>query len=267
MSREQIGFIGLGSQGGPMAHRIIDAGMNLSVWARRPQVTASFVDKGAKAAPSVAELGQHCDHVGVCVVNDDDVNEICADLIPSMRPGSRIAIHSTILPESCARLEQRCADRSIGLIDAPVSGGQPAAGAGTLTVMCGGSKAVFDASRPVFQTFGKLIVWLGVIGSGQRAKIINNALLAANLGVAAAAVTAADELNIDRTALIELIKVSSGRSMGFEVASRLSAPSAFAHGAKILTKDVALLKTLLPDSGSAEALRAAGADFLATARA
>lgn len=99
-----------------------------------------------------------------------------------MKPGSRIAIHSTVLPETCAELERRCGPRGIGLVDAPVSGGAHAARPGMLSVMCGGAREVFDACQPVFATFGRLIVLLGPVGAGQRAKIINNAMLAAHLG-------------------------------------------------------------------------------------
>ena len=263
MSR--VGFIGLGSQGGPMALRIVDAGMDLTVWARRPEVLAPYQAKGASAAASVTELARQCDHVGVCVVNDRDVEEICADLIPYMVPGSRIAIHSTVLPESCEALEQKAAARGIGLIDAPVSGGQPAAEAGTLTVMCGGAESVFEACRPVFETFGAMIVRLGGIGSGQRAKIVNNALLSAHLGIAAAALSVAGELGIDRAALAELIKASSGRSFGFEIAARMPSPASFAHGAAMLDKDIRLLKALLPGSPGAAALDAASVEFLVAA--
>ena len=262
---KKIGFIGIGSQGGPMAHRIVDAGMDLTVWARRPEALKAYVAKGCKAAASVAEMGASCDHVGICVVTDADVFQITDQLIPAMKSGSRIAIHSTILPESCIKLEQQCAERGIGLIDAPVSGGSPAAEAGVLTVMCGGSREVFDACKPVFETFGKMIVLLGSIGAGQKAKIINNALLSAHLGIATAALAVADELGVDRAALAELVKESSGRSFGFEVASRLPSPSAFAHGATMLDKDIKLLKAILPQSPGAEALDAAATDFLAAA--
>src|SRR5579871_2807945 len=98
MTGQAIGFIGVGSQGGPMAHRIVDAGMPLVVWARRPEAMEPYTVKGATAAASVAELGAQCEHVGVCVVNDADVRQVCAELIPAMAPGSRIAIHSTVLP-------------------------------------------------------------------------------------------------------------------------------------------------------------------------
>ena len=258
----QIGFIGIGSQGGPMAMRIAAAGMPLTVWARRADALEPFVAKGATAAASVAQLGAACDHVGICVVTDADVFAICDALIPAMKPGSRIAIHSTILPESCIALAARCAERGILFIDAPVSGGSPAADAGTLTVMCGASAQAFAAARPVFETFGQLIVLLGEPGCGQRAKIVNNSLLAANMGLAHAALGAGEAMGVDRSALAEIIKHSSGRSMGFEIYARLSSPKAFEIGAPLLVKDVGLLKTVLPDDAGAEVLRAAAADFL-----
>ena len=97
---ETTGFIGLGSQGGPMAHRMIDGGYPLVVWARRPEVLEAYTAKGATPAASVGELGAQCDHVGICVVNDSDVAEIVSQLLPVMRPGSRLAVHSTVLPST-----------------------------------------------------------------------------------------------------------------------------------------------------------------------
>ena len=259
------GFIGVGSQGGPMAHRMLDGGFPLVVWARRPGVLEAYTVKGATAATSVAELGAQCDHVGICVVNDADVLAITDQLIPAMKPGSRITVHSTILPETCAKLEAQCDTRGLQFIDAPVSGGSPAAEAGTLTVMCGARQEAFDAALPVLRTFGKLVVLLGPAGAGQRAKIINNSLMAANMGLAHGAMAAADAMGVDRTALAELIKESSGRSFGFEVYARLPSPTAFSVGAPMLAKDVGLLKTVLPDDWGAEALRAAAEPFLTAA--
>jgi 3-hydroxyisobutyrate dehydrogenase len=262
---DRIGFIGLGSQGGPMAERIVAAGYPLTVWARRAEVLEPFLASGATTAASVAELGAQCDLVGVCVVDDAGVAAICRELIPAMRPGSVIAIHSTITPESCVTLAAQCAARGISLIDAPVSGGGIGAAAGTLTVMCGGSQEVFDAAKPVFESFGKLIVLLGDVGAGQRAKLVNNALMAANMGLAHAALGAGAALGIEREALVELIRQSSGRSFGFEVYARLPSPAAFSHGAPLLVKDVNLLKSILPDEQGAETLRAAASDFLCAA--
>jgi 3-hydroxyisobutyrate dehydrogenase-like beta-hydroxyacid dehydrogenase len=262
---ETIGFIGVGSQGGPMAHRIVDAGMDLVVWARRPEVLGAYTAKGARAAESVSQLAAICDHVGICVVNDADVLSITDQLIPAMKAGGRIAIHSTVLPETVARLEAQCDAAGLVLIDAPVSGGSPAAEAGVLTVMCGGRQQAFDAALPVFQTFGRLIVLLGPAGAGQRAKIVNNAMLSANMGVAMAAIEAAQALGIDRTAFVELIQASSGRSFGFEVFARLPSPAAFVTGAPMLFKDMNLLKAVLPGHTGADELDAISARFLAAA--
>jgi 3-hydroxyisobutyrate dehydrogenase len=258
-------FIGLGQQGGPMAERMLSAGFPLTVWARRAEALAPLVEAGATAASSLAELGAGADHIGICVIDDAGVAEICDQLIPAMKAGSLLAIHSTILPESCEALSKRCEEAGIAFLDAPVSGGGGAAAAGTLTVMCGGSDTAFAQAKPVFESFAGTLVHLGPAGSGQRAKIVNNSLMAANMGLAHAALGAGDALGIDRAALAELIKAGSGRSFGFEVYARLPSPEAFSHGAPLLVKDVNLLADILPESADAAALRETAARFLEAA--
>ena len=85
-----------------MALRMMRMGLDLTVWARRPEAAAEFAEKGARVAASVEELGAACDHVGLCVVNDADVLDVAARLVPAMRRGSLLAVHSTILPETVA---------------------------------------------------------------------------------------------------------------------------------------------------------------------
>lgn len=260
----ECGFIGLGSQGAPIARRIIDAGFPTTLWARRPESLAPYRATAAKFAPTVAELGAGAEHVGICVVNDDDVREVCAQLIPVMRPGSRIAIHSTIHPDTCRELHAQAADRGIDLIDAPVSGGSPAADAGTLTLMLGGDPGAIAAATPVFESFGKLIVRLGQVGAGQHAKLINNTLLAANMGLADSALRAGEQLALDLSALLRLLMASSGRSFGLEVRGRMQNPTSFSHGASLLMKDMRLLEAVLgSDDPAVGAFRDAGGAFLA----
>ncbi len=243
-----VGFIGLGSQGGPMARRLVESGYPLLLWARRAATLAAFEDTEARSVASIAELGAGADHVGVCVLDDAGTREVCSELIPAMRPGSRIAIHSTVHPDTVVELAAQAAARQLSLLDAPVSGGGPAAAARTLTVMVGGSEEVFAAARPIFETFGGLIVRVGDVGAGQMAKLVNNALMAAHVAMAHYGLTAAAALGLDRAALSEIVKASSGRSYGFEVYSRLPAPSAFGHGAKLLAKDVRLLGEVLAEN-------------------
>jgi 3-hydroxyisobutyrate dehydrogenase-like beta-hydroxyacid dehydrogenase len=251
-----------------MARRMIDAGLRVVLWARRPEALDPYRDSDATFAATVAELGAQADHVGICVVDDDDVRQVCDQLMPAMRPGGIIAIHSTIHPDTCRDLARQAAARGLQLLDAPVSGGSPAAAAGVLTVMCGGDAKTFAAARPVFETFGRLIVLLGDVGTGQMAKLINNTLLAVNMAHAHDALTSGDRLGLDRAALVELLNHSSGRSMGLEVYARMPEPAAFEHGGKMLLKDVRLLGEVLgPGDPAFAALNAAAFPFLELVRA
>ena len=258
----QIGFIGLGSQGAPMARCIVESGYPLLLWARRAEALAPFADTPAETASSIADLGARSEQVGVCVVDDAGVEQVCGELIPAMRPGGRIAIHSTVHPNTVVALAKRAAARELALIDAPVSGGGPGAAARTLTVMIGGDEHVVAAARPIFETFGGLIVRVGGVGAGQMAKLVNNALMAAHVAMAHHALGAGSALGLDRTALCEIVKVSSGRSYGFEVYARLPSPSAFGHGARLLAKDVRLLGEVLGEDPSFAAFRDVAEPFL-----
>jgi 3-hydroxyisobutyrate dehydrogenase len=257
-----VGFIGLGSQGGPMARRILESGYTLLLWARRAETLVPFAGTAARSTASIAEMGASADHVGVCVLDDEGTREVCGELIPAMRPGARIAIHSTVHPDTVVELATRAAARKISLLDAPVSGGGPAAASGTLTVMIGGAEEVVAVARPIFETFGGLIVRVGDVGAGQRAKLLNNALMAAHMAMAHHGLTAAAALGLDRAALSAIIKASSGRSYGFEVYSRLPALAAFGHGAKLLAKDVRLLGEILEADPAYAPFRDVVAPFL-----
>lgn len=258
----KAGFIGLGSQGGPMARRMLDAGFEVVVWARRPQTLAAFADTTAVMADSIEALGAQVNYCGICVVDDAGTQQICDALMPAMAPGSIIAIHSTISPALCKALATQAGARGLHLVDAPVSGGGIAAAKGELTVMAGGDATIMAAVRPLFDTFAKLVVHLGDAGAGQLAKLVNNNLMAANLALAHHALGAADTLGIDRDAFIQLINVSSGRSFSFDVRARMSRPQDFLHGAALLEKDVKLLGEVMGEHPDYAALQEVAADFL-----
>lgn len=265
MSKPSVGFIGLGSQGGPMAMRIVEEGFPLTVWARRPEALEPYLAKGATAAASPAALAEACDIICLCVVDDAGIADLADQIIPAMRPGSLLIIHSTILPESCEALDARCKQAGLLFLDAPVSGGGMGATARTLTIMCGGSAEAFARARPVFDTFGGLIVHLGGAGSGQRAKLINNALLAAKLGLSHAALSAGEALGIDRAMLAELINASTGRSYGFEIYARMPQPIGPWLGTPLLKKDVGLLTAALPGHDHAALLHTTAHAFFTAA--
>ena len=245
-----------------MARRIVESGYPLLLWARRSETLGPFDDTPAERVGRVADMGARADHVGICVVDDAGVRQVCAELLPAMRPGGYIAVHSTVHPDTVVDLAQQAAVRGIALLDAPVSGGGPAAAARSLTVMVGGEEQAFAAARPIFDTFGGLVVRVGGVGTGQMAKLVNNALMAAHLAIAHHALAVGAALGLDRGALREIVKVSSGRSYGFEVYARLPAPGAFGHGAKLLAKDLRLLGEVLGANASFAALREVAAPFL-----
>jgi 3-hydroxyisobutyrate dehydrogenase len=210
-----VGFIGLGSQGGPMAARIVEAGFPTTLWARRPASLEPFADTPAKVAGSPAELATSCDLVCLCVVGDADVDEVTGGkngVLAGLKPGGVIAIHSTVHPKTCHALAKKASAQSVSVIDAPVSGGSPAVAERRLLVMVGGDADVVERCRPVFETYANPIVHLGDLGSGQTTKLLNNLLFTANLGTAAAALVLGEALGVSPDRLTDVISRGSGNS-------------------------------------------------------
>lgn len=237
----KLGFIGLGSQGAPMAQRMLTAGYEVVLWARRPQSLEPFANSNATYADDIPSLGRQVEYCAICVVDDRGVQQICEQLMPAMQPGSCIVIHSTINPSLCENLARQARERGLALLDAPVSGGGAAAAAGTLTVMLGGDSETINRVHPFLATFSNNIIHLGGVGAGQQAKLVNNNLMAANLALAHHALSLADSLGIARDEFVKLIQASSGHSFAFDVCARMQTPQHFSHGAKLLAKDVGLL--------------------------
>jgi len=245
----RVGFIGLGSQGAPMARRIIDAGYATTLWARRPATLEPFAGTPAKVAASPAELAAASDLVCVCVVNDADVEEIVAGghgVLAGLRDGAVIAVHSTVHPDTCRRLAAEARTHGVQVVDATVSGGGAAAAEGRLLIMVGGEPATVDFCRPVFATYAEPIVHMGPVGSGQLAKLLNNVLFTANLATAAGALALGRELEVDPHRLAEVI--SHGTANSFALGRIASAGGTLdriaAHAGKTLLKDIKLMAAL-----------------------
>jgi 3-hydroxyisobutyrate dehydrogenase len=213
--KTRVGFIGLGSQGGPMARRIVESGCPLTLWARRPESLESFVDTAASMASTPAELGAASDVVGICVMGDADVEDVllrAEGVLEGMTAGGVVAIHSTVRPDTCIRVAEHAARRGVGLVDAPVSGGGGAAAQRKLLVMVGGEDEHLARCRPVFDTFADPVVHLGPLGSGQMAKLVNNLVFTAQVSLALETFVFADELGMDRGALAQVLANGSGGS-------------------------------------------------------
>jgi 3-hydroxyisobutyrate dehydrogenase len=211
----KVGFIGLGSQGGPMARRIVESGFPLTVWARRPESLEPYADTAASVASTPAEVGAASEVVGICVVADADVEDVLLGpdgVLAGMPAGGVVAIHSTIHPDTCARVAAQAAGRGIGVVDAPVSGGGGAAAQRKLLVMVGGEDDHVERCRPVFDAFADPVVYLGPLGTGQMAKLVNNLVFTALVTVGLETFAFADELGMDRSALAQVLASGSGGS-------------------------------------------------------
>ncbi|MEU6140441.1 NAD(P)-dependent oxidoreductase [Streptomyces sp. NPDC047081] len=251
----RVGFIGLGSQGAPMARRIIDAGHETTLWARRPASLVPFADTPAKRAASPAELAVNSDLVCVCVVDDADVEEVLTGehgVLAGLRKGGVIAVHSTVHPDTCRRLADRARAHGVTLIDAPVSGGGPAAAEGRLVVMVGGEPGTVAYCRPVFATYGDPVVHMGPLGTGQLAKLLNNVLFTANLATAADTLALGRELAIDQAALAQVLANGSAGSFAMtRVAAAGGTLDRFAaHAGPLLRKDVRLVTDVAAAAGA-----------------
>jgi 3-hydroxyisobutyrate dehydrogenase-like beta-hydroxyacid dehydrogenase len=227
-----------------MARRIIDGGFATTLWARRPASLEPFASTPVATASSLVELGQASDLVGVCVVNDDDVRSVLlgADgILAGMNEGGLIAIHSTVHPNTCHEMAEAARSRGVSVIDAPVSGGGMAAAAGNLLVLVGGDDGDVKRAEPVLSTYGDPVVHLGPLGSGQLAKVINNALMTAHLGLADDALRVGASLQLDVAALAKALTHGSGASYSLGVRARIAGElSQFSAGA-LLRKDLDIL--------------------------
>ena len=250
----RVGFIGLGSQGGPMARRIVEAGHETTLWARRPATLEPFADTPAKVAGSPAELAAASDLVCLCVVGDADIDEITGGergLLASMKRGGMIAVHSTVHPNTCRELAKKAAAKGISVVDAPVSGGGPAASEGRLLVMVGGDADVVERCRPVFDTYADPVVHLGELGSGQTTKLLNNLLFTAHLATAATALSLASALGVDPDRLTEVVSRSSGNSFALNALGGIGGLDRLAGVAgTLLQKDVRLVIDLADRAGA-----------------
>jgi 2-hydroxy-3-oxopropionate reductase len=195
-----IGFIGLGLMGRPMAINVARGGHTLHLWARRAASLEPFAQFGAHAHISPAEVAKHADIVITMVADAPDVEQVTLGengLASGARPGLLVVDMSTIAPAAARRIGMRLADRGIEFLDAPVSGGVVGAIDGTLSIMVGGKAAAFEKMKPIFELMGKNIVHVGDSGAGQVAKACNQTVVAMTMLAVAEALTFAKKSGVD----------------------------------------------------------------------
>jgi len=192
-----------------MALNLRKAGFAVGVWARREASLAPVVAAGAVARGSIAEVAAAADAVFSCVPDAPQVAEVAQAVADGARPGLVFADMSTIAPAAARDIAAQLKSRGVSMLDAPVSGGEVGAIAGTLTIMVGGDQAAFDTALPAFQAMGKSVTRVGESGAGQVAKACNQ--IATGVGVAAVA----EALNFAQMSGVDPARVREALLGGF----------------------------------------------------
>lgn len=243
----EVGFVGLGDQGAPMADAIMEGGHRLHLWARRPEVLEPYAARGAIIYSDPSSLAAAVQHLGICVVAEQDVRELLytRGMMAEMRPGSLIAIHTTMAPGPCREMATDAAARSVALLDAPVSGGKEGAIARRLLLLAGGDVNDVRSATPVFSCYASRICHVGQTGAGQTAKILNNLLLNANLAASHFVLRYGESLGISRAMLREVMLKGTAASTALDWLDRVIIPGN--HPATLGRKDIALALDLAVD--------------------
>jgi len=201
----KIGFIGLGIMGRAMALNLIKGGHTVSVWARRAESMQPLLDAGAKAASSASDAAQGNELVISMVADAPDVAEVMRAVAAAAEPGLIAIDMSTIAPAAARQVGEALAAVGVDFLDAPVSGGEVGAIAGTLSIMVGGTEAAFAKVRPAFECMGTNIVHVGASGAGQVTKAANQIVTGMGVLAVAEAFAFAAKNGVDRSKVREAL--------------------------------------------------------------
>jgi 3-hydroxyisobutyrate dehydrogenase-like beta-hydroxyacid dehydrogenase len=211
-----VAFIGLGVMGHPMAGHLQRAGHKVTVYNRTAAKAARWVaEYGGASAATPREAAAAADVVCTCVGNDDDVRSVVlgADgAYAGMKPGAVCVDHTTASAAVARELAAAATARGLAFIDAPVSGGNVGAANGTLTVMCGGDSAAFDAAKPVVAAYAKAVTLLGPSGAGQLTKMVNQIAIAGLLQGLSEAIVFGQRAGLDMSAVLGVIGKGAAQS-------------------------------------------------------
>jgi 3-hydroxyisobutyrate dehydrogenase len=176
----QVGFIGLGIMGQGMARNLLKSGFNLTVWNRTTSKMDSLIEAGARAGQNPADVAAQSDITVICVSDTPDVEAVVlgeGGVIEGAGAGSLVIDCSTISPLATQTMARALAERGVGMLDAPISGGSEGAANGTLSIMVGGDAGEFERALPVFEAMGQTITHVGASGAGQIVKLVNQILV------------------------------------------------------------------------------------------
>lgn len=205
---EQIGFIGLGIMGKPMALNLRKAGYALTVYSRGRGPVEELVAAGASAASSPREVAQRSDVVITMLPDSPQVREVVAGpdgVLAGVRTGALLIDMSTISPVVARELAAEAAAKGASMLDAPVSGGDVGAREGTLSIMAGGGEADFTRALPIFEALGKTIVHVGGEGAGQVVKACNQIVVALTIEAVSEALVLGSKAGVDPAVILQVL--------------------------------------------------------------
>ncbi len=249
----KLGFIGLGIMGAPMAANLLKAGYEVTVFNRTAAKAEKLRSLGASVAASPKQVAASAEVIITIVSDTPDVHDVLFGehgVAEGLTPGKIVIDMSTISPEATVGFAERLQALGCDLLDAPVSGGEPGAIAGTLTIMVGGSKAAFEKCRPIFSALGKNIVHVGASGKGQCTKLVNQVICSLNIVAMTEGLLLAKHTGLD---LVRTLQVVSGGAAGSWMLNHLAPrilQGDFAPGfmIKLQQKDLRLATELLEGS-------------------
>ncbi|MGW4338443.1 NAD(P)-dependent oxidoreductase [Rhodococcus koreensis] len=253
---DAIGFVGAGSMGGPMVHRMLTAGLSVTVLSRRAEAAAEFTAAGANITNSLSEAVAGRRVVIVCLFDENQLEQVVlapGGVVDHLDADSTLVVHTTAGPEIMRQIADRAATRNATVIDAPISGSALDITEGRLTVLAGGDPGTIAAVEPVVATYAARYVPIGPLGTASAVKLVNNLLFAANVQLVAEAVAVGEQLGIAPSVLTDAIANCSGASQAMDRIRSASSVQAFgARVGKYLSKDAAAALALA-DSLGAEA--------------
>jgi 3-hydroxyisobutyrate dehydrogenase len=239
-------FLGLGTMGFPMAAHLARAGHSVTVYNRTAARAAAWADEhGGAAAPTPAAAANGAEMVFVCVGNDDDLRQVVlgADgAFSGMAPGAILVDHTTASAKAARELDHAARTRGLGFLDAPVSGGQSGAEAGSLTVMAGGSEAHFARARPVISAYARAVTLMGPAGCGQLTKMVNQICAAGLIQALAEGLDFAVKAGLDAERAVDVISKGAAQSWQMDNRAKTMLEGRFDFGFAVdwMRKDLAM---------------------------
>ena len=209
----KLGYIGLGNMGAPMAKRLVEWPGGLTVFDVRTDAMTPLAEAGAALADSVADVAT-ADIISITVLNDEQVRTVVDELAAHAKPGTVIAIHSTISPDTAPELAKQLEPQGIHIVDAPVSGGGGAAEKGELATMVGADREVYERIKPAFKQWASLVIHAGEPGAGTRMKLARNMLTFTSYAAACEAMKLAEQAGLNLQQLGRVVRHTDAMSGG-----------------------------------------------------